>query len=85
MIPLALMEWIAPRLYKLIGAGVMITMGVSACVYRDASIEKRGEVKAVTKIEKATDNAAQAGKRAAQRSTAPGVRVGVRDPYTRND
>lgn len=84
MIPLAITEWIAPRLFKLAGAGVIAVMGVSACMLRDASIEKRGEAKAVTKIEKATDNAAQSGKRAATQSAAPGVR-GVRDPYTRND
>jgi len=39
---------------------------------------------AVAKVEKATDNAAKKGRRAAERSTTVGVR-GVIDPTTRDD
>jgi hypothetical protein len=46
--------------------------------------QAKGANKAVAKIEKATDNATQLGKRAADRSTAPGVR-GQRDPTSRDD
>lgn len=46
--------------------------------------QREGARKAVAKIEKATDNAAKAGKRAANRSADPSVR-GVIDPSTRHD
>lgn len=42
-----------------------------------------GENRAVAKIEKANDNAVKIGKRAAERSTAGGVR-GTVDPHTRD-
>jgi hypothetical protein len=46
--------------------------------------QKVGAEKATAKIEKATDNAAKAGKRAANRSADPSVR-GKLDPTTRHD
>lgn len=46
--------------------------------------QRVGASKAVAQIEKATDNAAKAGKRAAARSQSAGVRAPV-DPTTRND
>jgi hypothetical protein len=51
----------------------------------DVSTQRaRGAERAVAKIEKATNNATQLGKRAADRSTTPGVR-GQRDPTSRDD
>ena len=67
-----------------LGAGVVVAL-VGLRAWDVSTQQAKGAAKATAKIEKATDNAAQAGKRAAQRSTSPGVRVGVRDPYTRND
>lgn len=46
--------------------------------------DRKVEARTVAKIESATNNAVQKGKRAAQRSTAPSVR-GIRDPSTRDD
>lgn len=46
--------------------------------------QREGAKKAVAKIEKATDNAAKAGRNAAARSADPGVR-GPIDPTTRHD
>jgi hypothetical protein len=46
--------------------------------------QAKGAVKAVAKIEKATDNATKLGKRAADNSSSGRVR-GERDPSTRND
>lgn len=84
MIWLMVTEWVGPRLYKLAGAGVVVALGMGACMVRDASIENRGVRKTVAKIEKATENAAKIGKRAAAGSATPGVR-GQRDPSTRDD
>lgn len=84
MIPLWLTDWIAPRLFKLAGSGLVAVIGVSACMVRDASLQKKGGEKRQAQIEKATDNASKAGKRAADRAADPGVR-GRRDPSTRDD
>jgi len=46
--------------------------------------QAKGATRVVAKIEKATDNATKAGKRAADRAVSPGVR-GERDPTTRLD
>jgi hypothetical protein len=70
-----------PRLY--LAAALFAAVAVFTTGYllkRDAKVEAR----TVAKIEKATTNAAKKGKRAAERSTTPGVR-GVRDPTTRVD
>lgn len=65
-------------------AGVLI-LGLIALRANDVAKQRRiGESRAVEKIEKANTNAVQIGKRAAARSSAPGVR-GERDPTTRND
>ena len=79
-----LIAWAAGRLYQFVAAGAIVAVAVTSCVVRDHRIEKRGEAKAVAKIEKANDNATKAGKRAAQRSRDDGVR-GQRDPSTRDD
>jgi hypothetical protein len=71
-------------LWKLVGGGVAVSVLVGSCVARDWRVEQRGAAKAVAKIEKATDNATQKGKRAAAASSAAGVR-GQRDPTTRVD
>jgi hypothetical protein len=66
-----------------LGAGLVVALvGVRACdVANQRSI---GETRAVTKIEKATDNATKLGTAAAAKSVSGGVR-GQRDPTTRND
>lgn len=79
-----IMDLIAGRLWQLVAAGVGVSVIITSCVVRDHRIEKKGEAKAVTKIEKANDNAAKQGKRAAERSTDSRVR-GQRDPSTRDD
>lgn len=47
MIPLAITEWVAPRLFKLAGAGVIAVMGVSACMLRDNSLRNQGKAEVV--------------------------------------
>lgn len=66
-----------------LGAGVVVALvGLRAW---DVSTQRaKGAERAVAKIEKATDNATKLGKRAADRSTSPGVR-GQRDPTSRDD
>ena len=66
-----------------LGAGLVVALvGVRACdVANQRSI---GETRAVTRIEKATDNATKLGTAAAAKSVSGGVR-GQRDPTTRND
>lgn len=63
-------------------AGVVALVGLRA--WDVSNQQAKGAEKAVAKIEKATTNATTLGKRAAARSTAPGVRGPV-DPTTRND
>ena len=71
-----------PARIGVIVAGVVALLGLRAW---DVSHQQaKGAVKAVAKIEKANDNATNLGKRAAARSTAPGV-LGQRDPTSRND
>lgn len=77
-------EWVLARLVKVVGVTVGLSVLVGSCVMRDHKQQAKGAQKAVAKIEKATDNATQLGKRAADRSTAPGVR-GQRDPTSRDD
>jgi hypothetical protein len=70
-----------PRLYLFLATcGFCAVVTTGYLLKRDARVEAR----TVAKIEKATDNATKKGKRAAERSTAPGVR-GTRDPSTRDD
>lgn len=84
ILPLLIKDWVMARLLKLgvVAIGVSVAMG--ACLLRDASIERKGGEKRQAQIEKATDNASKAGKRAADRAADPGVR-GRRDPSTRDD
>jgi len=80
----ALTEWVMARLLKvgLVTLGVSVFVG--SCVMRDHTQQAKGAAKAVAKIEKANDHATKLGKRAADRSTAAGVR-GQRDPTSRDD
>lgn len=64
-------------------AGIVAFL-VGSCMLRDQSLRNAGAEKAVAKIEKATKHAVEKGKRAADRSGAPGMR-GVVDPTTRHD
>ena len=82
------MIWLATYLIgwrakaAIIAAGVVALIGLRAW---DVSTQRaKGEARAVAKIEKATDNASKAGKRAADRAADPSVR-GRRDPTTRDD
>lgn len=77
-------EWVLARLVKVVGVTVGLSVLVGSCVMRDHKQQAKGATRAVAKIEKATDNATNLGKRAAARSTAPGVRGPV-DPTTRYD
>ncbi len=77
-------EWIAKRLWQLVGSGVAVSVLVGSCVMRDHQQQAKGADKAVAKIERATANASKLGKRAADRSAAPGV-LGQRDPTSRDD
>lgn len=71
-------------LWGRIGLGVGIVGSLVALRAIDVSRhEQRGAAKAVAKIEKANDNAAKAGKRAAERSADVRVR-GPIDPSTRD-
>jgi hypothetical protein len=66
----------------IVGSVVVALIGLRAW---DVSTQQaKGATRVVAKIEKATDNASKLGKRAADRSTAPGVR-GQRDPTSRDD
>lgn len=81
MIPLPFPQRFTVQVAALaIGAGVLVT----SCVMRDRSIESRGAVKAVTKIEKANSNATKLGSDAARKSSDQRVR-GIIDPSTRHD
>lgn len=65
-----------------IAVGVLALVGLRAW---DVSTQRaKGAERAVAKIEKANDHATKLGRRAADGSTASGVR-GQRDPSTRND
>ena len=71
-----------PARVGVVVAGVVALIGLRA--WDVSNQQAKGATKAVAKIEKATDNATNLGKRAAARSSAPGVRGPV-DPTTRND
>lgn len=71
-------------LWKIITSAAIVLVLVSSCMLRDASLRNAGAEKAVAKIEKANKHAVEKGKRAADRSGAPGVR-GLVDPTTRHD
>jgi hypothetical protein len=65
--------------------GILISAVVALLGLRALDVshqQAKGAAKAVAKIERATTNAANLGKRAADRSTASGV-LGQRDPTTR--
>lgn len=66
-----------------LGAGVIVAL-VGLRAWDVSTQQAKGAAKAVAKIEKANDNAANLGKRAAAKSGTPGVR-GQRDPFTVND
>ena len=66
---------------RYIAAGLGAVALLSGFVMRERNI---GAAKAVAKIEKATNNAIDKGKRAAAASASPSVR-GQRDPSTRDD
>lgn len=69
-----------------IGRYVVGGVGVFALFLAFKSHEQhKGAVKAVAKIEKATENAVRKGTAAADRSRAGGLRGGQIDPTTRND
>ena len=70
-----------PRVALIAGALAAL---VAWRAYDVSKHEARGAAKAAARIEKATDNAANLGKRAADKSITGGVR-GQRDPTTRND
>lgn len=71
-----------PARIGVIVAGCVALIGLRAW---DVSHQQaKGATRAVANIEKATDNASKLGKRAAARSTAPGV-LGQRDPTSRDD
>lgn len=71
-----------PARIGIIVSAVVALLGLRAW---DVSHQQaKGATRAVAKIEKATDNASKLGKRAAARSTAPGV-LGQRDPTSRDD
>ncbi len=75
---LGLMTWL-----KIGATSVLVVYLVTSCVLSDKRIATQAVEKAVVKIEKANVKAAQKGKRAADRSTDPGVR-GPIDPSTRD-
>jgi hypothetical protein len=47
MIPLWLTEWIAPRMFKLVGSGLVAVIGVSACMVRDSRLKEAGKTEVV--------------------------------------
>lgn len=72
------------------GAGVfkyaaVVFAVVASFVAFSVHEQHKGAVKAVAKIEKATDNAIKKGSAAADRSRSGGVRGGQVDPTTRLD
>lgn len=71
-----------PARIGVIAASVVALWGLRA--WDKSTQQAIGGTKVVAKIEKATDNASKLGKRAAARSTAPGV-LGQRDPTARDD
>ncbi len=71
-----------PARIGVIAAALAALVGLRAW---DVSTQRaKGAERAVAKIEKANDHATKLGRRAADGSTASGVR-GQRDPSTRND
>lgn len=77
-------KWIKSLLGRIV---LSACLAASVIGWRALDIHKQrgiGEKRSVAKIKKANENATRIGRRAAQRSGAPGVR-GAIDPSTRND
>ncbi len=72
MIPLWLTDWIAPRLFKLVGSGLVAVVGVSACMIRDARIKEKGRVEVVQESKKAGDAANEKSEQVRRAARAPG-------------
>lgn len=73
MIPLWLAEWIAPRLFKLVGSGLVAVIGVSACMVRDARIKEKGRVEVVQASKKAGDEANAKNEKVRRAAREPGA------------
>lgn len=72
MIPLWLTDWIAPRLFKLAGSGLVAVVGVSACMVRDARIKDQGRVEVVQASKKAGDEANAKSEQVRRAARTPG-------------
>ena len=72
MIPLWLTEWIAPRLFKLVGSGLVAVVGVSACVMRDAKIKEKGRIEIVQESKQAGDAANAKSEQVRRAARTPG-------------
>lgn len=76
------MIFLAPLLARF-GVHIAVAVGFVVAFFAwDSSRVQKGKQLERARIEKATDNAAKLGKRAADKSTAGGV-LGKRDPSTR--
>ena len=73
MIPLWLTEWIAPRLFKLVGSGLVAVVGVSACVMRDAKIKEKGRIEIVQESKQAGDAANAKSEKVRRAAREPGA------------
>lgn len=73
MLPLWLSSWVAPRLFKLAGAGVVAVVGVSACMVRDAGIKQSGRMEVVQESKKAGAKANAKNEQVRAAARAPGA------------
>jgi hypothetical protein len=73
MIPLWITEWIAPRLFKLAGAGVIAVIGVSSCLVRDAHLRQEGKQEIVQASKEAGAQANAANEKVRADAAKPGA------------
>lgn len=72
MIWLKITEWIAPRMFKLAGAGVVALVGVSACMIRDGRIKETGRQEVVQASKAAGAEANEKNAKVRDRARVPG-------------
>jgi len=73
MIPLWLGEWLEPRLFKLVGSGLVAVIGVSTCVVRDAKIKEAGKVEIVQESKQAGEQANAKNEKVRRAAREPGA------------
>jgi hypothetical protein len=73
MIPIWITSWIAPRLFKLAGAGAVVLIGMSACLVRDARLKETGRQEVVSASKAAGAEANVKSEQARKEAAKPGA------------